>query len=131
MNVLAAARIASTWDRLAFICVFSSNSRPLAVRNLIRDEKVQMIYSTVQTGARFGMQTMQDAIDDLIAAERITKEEAERAMMIMGGAVSAGDPQDAPPPPAQKSGDGAEAAPQRRSVSRKLTKKEETGRYSF
>ena len=103
----------------------------MAVRNLIRDEKVQMIYSMMQTGARFGMQTMQDAIDDLIAADRITQEEAERAMMIMGGAESAGDPQDAPPPPTQKPGDGEEAAPQRRSVARKLTKKEETGRYSF
>jgi twitching motility protein PilT len=103
----------------------------MAVRNLIRDEKVQMIYSMMQTGARFGMQTMQDAIEDLIAADRITQEEAERAMMIMGGAESAGDPQDAPPPPTQKPGDGEEAAPQRRSVARKLTKKEETGRYSF
>lgn len=38
-----------------------------AIRNMIRDEKVHQIPSMIETGARFGMQSMKAAIDELVA----------------------------------------------------------------
>lgn len=37
-----------------------------AVRNLIRENKVPQIYSMMQVGQRFGMQTLKDAVQDLV-----------------------------------------------------------------
>lgn len=51
-----------------------------AVRNLIRENQLPQLYSMIQTGARFGMQTMADAINDLVAAGVISKETAQSAM---------------------------------------------------
>jgi twitching motility protein PilT len=45
-----------------------------AVRNLIREGKTHMIYSSMQAGARFGMQTMDQSIADLVKANKITFE---------------------------------------------------------
>jgi len=47
-----------------------------AVRNLIRENQLAQLYSMIQTGARFGMQTMADAIGDLVAAGMVSKETA-------------------------------------------------------
>lgn len=47
-----------------------------AVRNLIRENKLAQVYSMIQTGARYGMQTMQDSISDLVIAGAISKETA-------------------------------------------------------
>lgn len=38
-----------------------------AVRNLIREGKLHQIYSSIQTGGRLGMQTMDNSIQQLIA----------------------------------------------------------------
>jgi twitching motility protein PilT len=45
-----------------------------AVRNLIREGKTHMIYSSMQAGAKFGMQTMDQALADLVKAGKITFE---------------------------------------------------------
>ncbi|MFY9586561.1 MAG: PilT/PilU family type 4a pilus ATPase [Actinomycetota bacterium] len=45
-----------------------------AVRNLIREGKTHMIYSSMQAGAKFGMQTMDQALADLVKANKITFE---------------------------------------------------------
>ncbi len=45
-----------------------------AVRNLIREAKTHQIYSVLQTGSRFGMQTMDTALADLVKRGKITKE---------------------------------------------------------
>lgn len=45
-----------------------------AVRNLIRENQLAQVYSMIQTGARYGMQTLQDSITDLVASGTITKE---------------------------------------------------------
>src|ERR671931_1782303 len=45
-----------------------------AVRNLIREGKVHQIYSVMQAGGRFGMQTMDASLADLVQAGRITHE---------------------------------------------------------
>jgi twitching motility protein PilT len=47
-----------------------------AVRNLIRQGKVEQIYSVIQTGTARGMQTMEQALADLVLRKVITKEVA-------------------------------------------------------
>lgn len=42
-----------------------------AVRNLIREGKTHMIYSAMQAGGKFGMQTMDQALADLVRAGRV------------------------------------------------------------
>jgi twitching motility protein PilT len=46
-----------------------------AIRNLIREEKLHQIYSAMQAGHKFGMQTMNQALVDLINKRRISREE--------------------------------------------------------
>jgi len=48
------------------------------VRNLIREGKNHQIYSAMQTGGKFGMQTMDAALVDLMQQRLISREEAER-----------------------------------------------------
>lgn len=52
-----------------------------AVRNLIRENQVPQLFSMIQTGSRYGMVTMEDAIKDLFDAGIINKEEARRAVL--------------------------------------------------
>ncbi len=47
-----------------------------AVRNLIRQGKVEQIYSVIQTGTARGMQTMEQALADLVIRKVITREVA-------------------------------------------------------
>ena len=68
-----------------------------AIRNLIREGKVHQIYSAMQAGGRFGMQTMDMSIASHVKAGRINQqvaferchdpEELERLMGGSGGAV--------------------------------------------
>ncbi len=48
------------------------------VRNLIREGKNHQIYSAMQTGAKFGMQTMDAALVELLRRGAISREDAER-----------------------------------------------------
>lgn len=48
-----------------------------AVRNLIRENQLAQLYSMIQTGARYGMQTMEDSVTDLLTAGSITEETAK------------------------------------------------------
>lgn len=52
-----------------------------AVRNLIRENQVPQLYSMMQTGSRYGMITMQDAVTDLLEAGMIDEEEARRVLI--------------------------------------------------
>jgi len=47
-----------------------------AVRNLVREMKAEQIYLSIQTGARFGMQTMNQALYDLYRKRLISYQEA-------------------------------------------------------
>ncbi|MGQ0670312.1 MAG: type IV pilus twitching motility protein PilT [Actinomycetota bacterium] len=68
-----------------------------AVRNLIREGKVHQIYSIMQAGGKFGMQTMDMSLSNLVKAGRITQElayerchdpeELQRLLIGGGGAV--------------------------------------------
>src|SRR5467141_434725 len=47
-----------------------------AIRNLIREEKIHQVYSAIATGQKFGMQTMNQSLADLVKRRLITKEDA-------------------------------------------------------
>ena len=47
-----------------------------AIRNLIREGKVAQMYSSIQTGVKEGMQTLDQCLQDLLTKGVITKEEA-------------------------------------------------------
>jgi twitching motility protein PilT len=49
-----------------------------AIRALIRDDKVHQIYSAMQSGKKFGMQTMNDALYQLYTSREVAQEECER-----------------------------------------------------
>src|SRR6266704_2371955 len=46
-----------------------------AIRNLIREEKIHQIYSAIQSGLKYGMQTMNQSLADLIRRRLITRED--------------------------------------------------------
>ncbi|MDX6379998.1 MAG: twitching motility protein PilT [Rubrobacteraceae bacterium] len=48
------------------------------VRNLIREGKNHQIYSAMQTGSKYGMQTMDAALVELVRKGAISREEAEK-----------------------------------------------------
>lgn len=52
-----------------------------AVRNLIRENQVAQLYSMIQTGARYGMMTLEDSVNGLVEQGVIDKEEGRRALM--------------------------------------------------
>ncbi|MFQ5827713.1 MAG: type IV pilus twitching motility protein PilT [Candidatus Methylomirabilia bacterium] len=73
-----------------------------AIRNLIREEKIHQIYSAMQAGNRFGMQTMNQALVQLVQKGLISRDEAmnrtalpdELAHLLSSaaGGVAAGQP---------------------------------------
>ena len=67
------------------------------VRNLIREGKNHQIYSAMQTGSKFGMQTMDAALAELVRKGAISREEAEKRSSnpdelrrLMGGGATGG-----------------------------------------
>lgn len=50
-----------------------------AIKNLIRDMKIEQIYLAMQTGGKFGMQTMNASLVELISKGVITRDEAMNA----------------------------------------------------
>ena len=47
-----------------------------AIRNLVREQSVEQLHTAIQTGAQFGMKTMDRALKDLFEAGQISFEEA-------------------------------------------------------
>jgi twitching motility protein PilT len=70
-----------------------------AIRNLIREAKVHQVYSAMQAGARYGMQTMDFSLAQLVTNGRITMELAkqrchdvqELTRLVGGGQVTGWD----------------------------------------
>lgn len=52
-----------------------------AVRNLIRENQVPQMFSMMQTGSRYGMITMDDAVKNLLEGGIIDADEAHRALL--------------------------------------------------
>lgn len=74
-----------------------------AVRNLIRENQVAQMYSMIQTGSRYGMITMEDAIKQLLEAGVVDRAEARRALL------KTTDEEEAPEDEEDDSGTGAQA----------------------
>lgn len=53
-----------------------------AIRNLIREDKVAQMYSSIQTGASHGMQTMDQCLRRLVQQRIVTKESAREKAKI-------------------------------------------------
>ena len=51
-----------------------------AVANLIRENQIAQLGSMMQTGSRFGMQLMHDAIEALVASRQVDRAEAARVL---------------------------------------------------
>jgi twitching motility protein PilT len=69
-----------------------------AVRNLIREGKVHQIYSIMQAGGRFGMQTMDQSLATLVKAGKISQQlayerchDVEELNRLIGGGVGSFD----------------------------------------
>ena len=83
-----------------------------AIRNLIREEKIHQIYSAMQAGQKFGMQTMNQSLAELVQKRRISREEALQPQHAARGARPAARsapaaaspplPAPAPRPPARR-----------------------------
>ncbi|HEY5645584.1 MAG TPA: type IV pilus twitching motility protein PilT [Pseudomonadales bacterium] len=53
-----------------------------AIRNLIREDKVAQMYSSIQTGSSHGMQTLDQCLQDLVAKRVVTRETAREKAKI-------------------------------------------------
>jgi twitching motility protein PilT len=47
-----------------------------AIRNLIREDKVAQMYSAIQTGQQYGMQTLDQCLQDLVKRGLVSRQEA-------------------------------------------------------
>ncbi len=65
-----------------------------AVRAMIRDGKVHQLPSAIQTGKRFGMQSLEQAVTKLVLESKIDREVARKALCHAGSPV---DEEDEPP----------------------------------
>src|SRR4051812_37293199 len=66
-----------TADGRSRVCATEVMVPTPAVRNLIREGKTHQLYSALQTGGSFGMQTMDAALADLVRAGKLTQKQAE------------------------------------------------------
>jgi twitching motility protein PilT len=76
-----------------------------AIRALIRDDKIHQIYSSMQSGKKFGMQTLNDALYNLYMSREVSAEDALRVsgdpvefMRMIGQEPADGDGGRAPTP---------------------------------
>ena len=65
-----------------------------AVRNLIRENQVPQIYSMMQTGSRYGMITMEEAVNNLLEQGTINSSQAYTALARAGEEGHGADPED-------------------------------------
>lgn len=108
-----------------------------AVRNLIRENQLAQLYSMIQTGSRYGMQTMEDSVNDLLAAGLITPETAAAALK--DGTEDSSDlaqakvtaPGGKGMPPQMQKRAGAAAAPVRPVAAAPVKEDDKDGGYSF
>jgi twitching motility protein PilT len=50
-----------------------------AIRNLIRENKIAQMYSAIQTGQQWGMQTLDQNLQDLVRATSFRRPKRKRA----------------------------------------------------
>ncbi len=71
-----AQRLLPTKDGRGRVAVNEIMLATSAVRNLIREEKSHQLYSAIQTGGAYGMQTIDQALKRHLDQGKISKEEA-------------------------------------------------------
>jgi twitching motility protein PilT len=49
-----------------------------AIRNLIRENKIAQMYSAIQTGQQYGMQTLDQNLQELLRRGLVTRDEARK-----------------------------------------------------
>ncbi len=76
LQAVVSQQLIPTKDNLGRVAAFEVLHINQAVRNLIREQKSHQILSVMQTNKRIGMQTMEDAILELLREDMITKEDA-------------------------------------------------------
>jgi twitching motility protein PilT len=52
-----------------------------AIRNLIRENKIAQMYSAIQTGQQFGMQTLDQCLTELVKKGTVSRSEAQSKAM--------------------------------------------------
>ena len=100
-----------------------------AVRNLIRENQIPQMYSMIQTGARYGMITMEDAIKGLLEQGLVDEEEARTALMKSSDSGEDDESTKVAGAPSV----GARAATERKNIGKAAAKPEAEGEegYSF
>jgi len=73
---IVAQRLIPTADGRGRVAVHEIMIATSAVRNLIREEKSHQLHSAIQTGANYGMQTMDQALKNWLDRGKISHEEA-------------------------------------------------------
>jgi len=73
---VVAQQLMKTKDGLGRIAAFEVLIGTPAIRNLIRENKIAQMYSSIQTGQGLGMQTMDQALLDLVKRNKITVQSA-------------------------------------------------------
>ncbi|HEX9653787.1 MAG TPA: type IV pilus twitching motility protein PilT [bacterium] len=73
---IVAQRLLPTKDGNSRVAAHEVMVATAAVRNLIREEKSHQIFSAIQTGGAYGMQTMDQALKTFLEQGRISREEA-------------------------------------------------------
>lgn len=76
LQAVVSQQLIPTKDNMGRVAAFEVLHINQAVKNLIREQKSHQILSVMQTNKKIGMQTMEDAILDLLRMDIITKEDA-------------------------------------------------------
>lgn len=76
LQAVISQQLVPTSDNKGRVAAFEILHINQAVRNLIREQKTHQIMSIMQTNKRMGMQTMDDALLELLRMDFITKEQA-------------------------------------------------------
>lgn len=76
LQAVVSQQLVPTQDNKGRVAAFEILHINQAVRNLIREQKTHQILSIMQTNKRIGMQTMDDALLDLLRMDMISKEQA-------------------------------------------------------
>jgi twitching motility protein PilT len=76
LQAVISQQLITTADGLGRVAAFEILHVNQAVRNLIREAKSHQILSIMQTNKRIGMQTMDDALLELLKLGKITREQA-------------------------------------------------------
>lgn len=76
LRAVISQTLLKTADEHGRVAAFEVMIGTPAIRNLIRENKIAQMYSAIQTGAHFGMQTLDQSLQDLVRRQVVTVAEA-------------------------------------------------------